>query len=171
MKNYFFILFKHRLKIESLRISQEITFLFYLFIYFFHSVIFRDAIRFSNRLQCSIRTFRRNERESSNTENRIDCNECQPHSFKIYFFFIDTLRSIVGTNTHNLRIPSREINSIYRIQRMFLFVCTRIVIASIRRNIMNDSIDSNLSKGDFDETERDREKMKIRIAQIYIYRF
>lgn len=169
MKNYFFILFKHRLKIESLRISQEITFLFYLFIYFFHSVIFRDAIRFSNRLQCSIRTFRRNERESSNTENRIDCNECQPHSFKIYFFFIDTLRSIVGTNTHNLRIPSREINSIYRIQRMFLFVCTRIVIASIRRNIMNDSIDSNLSKGDFDETERDRERMKIRIAQIYIF--
>lgn len=78
------------MKIESLRISQEITFLFYLFIYFFHSVIFRDAIRFSNRLQCSIRTFRRNERESSNTENRIDCNECQPHSFKIYFFFIDT---------------------------------------------------------------------------------
>lgn len=157
------------MKIESLRISQEITFLFYLFIYFFHSVIFRDAIRFSNRLQCSIRTFRRNERESSNTENRIDCNECQPHSFKIYFFFIDTLRSIVGTNTHNLRIPSREINSIYRIQRMFLFVCTRIVIASIRRNIMNDSIDSNLSKGDFDETERDRERMKIRIAQIYIF--
>lgn len=52
---------------------------------------------------------------------------------------------------------------------MFLFVCTRIVIASIRRNIMNDSIDSNLSKGDFDETERDRERMKIRIAQIYIY--
>lgn len=172
MKNYFFILFKHRLKIESLRISQKITFLFYLFIYFFHSVIFRDAIRFSNRLQCSIRTFRRNERESSNTENRIDCNECQPHSFKIYFFFIDTLGSIVGTNTHNLRIPSREINSIYRIQRaprMFLFVCTRIVIASIRRNIMNDSIDSNLSKGDFDETERDRERMKIRIAQIYIF--
>lgn len=111
-------------------------------------------------------------KESSNTENRIDCNECQPHSFKIYFFFIDTLRSIVGTNTHNLRIPSREINSIYRIQRaprMFLFVCTRIVIASIRRNIMNDSIDSNLSKGDFDETERDRERMKIRIAQIYIF--
>lgn len=159
------------MKIESLRISQEITFLFYLFIYFFHSVIFRDAIRFSNRLQCSIRTFRRNERESSNTENRIDCNECQPHSFKIYFFFIDILGSIVGTNTHNLRIPSREINSIYRIQRMFLFVCTRIVIASIRRNIMNDSIDSNLSKGDFDETEKDRERMKIRIAQIYIYRF
>lgn len=112
------------------------------------------------------------KRKSSNTENRIDCNECQPHSFKIYFFFIDTLRTIVGTNTHNLRIPSREINSIYRIQRaprMFLFVCTRIVIASIRRNIMNDSIDSNLSKGDFDETERDRERMKIRIAQIYIF--
>lgn len=113
-------------------------------------------------------------KESSNTENRIDCNECQPHSFKIYFFFIDTLRSIVGTNTHNLRIPSREINSIYRIQRaprMFLFVCTRIVIASIRRNIMNDSIDSNLSKGDFDETERDRENENSNCTNIYILEF
>lgn len=110
-------------------------------------------------------------KESSNTENRIDCNECQPHSFKIYFFF--HRHPIVGTNTHNLRIPSREINSIYRIQRaprMFLFVCTRIVIASIRRNIMNDSIDSNLSKGDFDR-KRQRENENSNCTNIYILEF
>lgn len=51
---------------------------------------------------------------------------------------------------------------------MFLFVCTRIMIASIRRNIMNDSIDSNLSKGDFDETERDRENENSNCTNIYI---
>lgn len=56
---------------------------------------------------------------------------------------------------------------------MFLFVCTRIVIASIRRNIMNDSIDSNLSKGDFDETERDRERENenSNCTNIYILEF
>lgn len=54
---------------------------------------------------------------------------------------------------------------------MFLFVCTRIVIASIRRNIMNDSIDSNLSKGDFDETERDRENKNSNCTNIYILEF